>query len=103
MVNGDAPMLAHPLNKVTGLQIYPAREEPVAHDELDFVVAGESGRQHDLRLSGVDRGGVDNLAVLILDIKDIVRMTGLERQRVFLNINRRRLDWSLRMTMSYWC
>ena len=69
------------------LQINPSCEQPVAHSELNLIVTSEGRRQDDLRLSRVDYGRVDNRTILILYIKDIVRMVNCEGQGVVLDVN----------------
>ncbi len=83
--------------RVCVLQIYPSGEQPVAHDEFYLIVAREGGGQRDLRHSRVDGGGVDHIAILILYIKDIVRMVGNEREGEVLNVDRGRLHGGLVM------
>ena len=64
------------------LQIYPASEQPVTHNKFDFVVARERRRQHNLRLSRVDRRSKHHITILILYIKNVVRMISLKEQGV---------------------
>ena len=50
------------------LQINPPSEQPVAHDELNLVGAGEVRGEHDLRLSRSNDRRIDHLLVLIFNI-----------------------------------
>ena len=70
-------------------QLYfnPSRKQPVAHDELNLIVAREGRRQNNLRLRREYGSGIDYVAVLILNNKGIVGMIGLKREGVVIDVN----------------
>ena len=75
-------------------QLYfnPSRKQPVAHDELNLIVAREGRRQNNLRLRREYGSGIDYVAVLILNNKGIVGMIGLKREGVVIDVNQRHLN-----------
>ena len=83
------------------LQINVSTEIVFVYDEFNLIVARERRGQDDLRLSGIYHRRVDHITILILYIKNIIRMISLKQQRVVVNVNNRSRNWSPRETISY--
>ena len=93
-------VLTHP-PKIKVLQINPPHKQPVVHDEFNLIVARERRGQDDLRLSGINHSRVNNVVVLILNMKNILGMINLKQQRVVVNVDNRSLIF-LSFSLSYY-
>ena len=96
LVNKDEPSKYLWKNHViiVDLQFNPSSKHPVAHSELNLIVARERRGQKDFCLSREYRGGVNNSAILILNSKHVVGMIDSKSKGVVLDVNHGWAHWT---------